>query len=305
MRNLRVQDGDAVSQSAVIEVGPAELLPAGLGPQDVTADGPRPLGKIVTVFSAKGGTGKTVVSTNLAVALHAGGARRGCIVDLDLEFGDVAITLGLAPNRGIIDAVSFDLATCSDTEFDTLFTTVRPGLDCILGPVNPGDAEQVSPAVVAELLQQLRRRYDYVLVDTPSQLSEHVLEALDASDYHVLITTPEIPSLKNLRLTLDMLDLLAYSQQSRFIVLNRADPRVGLSAEDAESAILTPLAARIPASHEVTAAINSGVPITISRPNHPVSTAIQQFANDNFGQAPVTAVRPAGRFGLKSRMRSI
>jgi pilus assembly protein CpaE len=273
---------------------------------DAAAPQSRVPGKVVTVFSPKGGTGKTVIATNLAVALNAAGAHRVCLLDLDLEFGDVAISLSLAPVHSLIDAVYQDLSAPVDDRIDALITAWLPDLDCVLAPVNPGDATQISPAIVADIIQHLRRRYDYIVIDTPAHFSEHVLEALDAAEHHVLITTPEIPALKNLRLTLDMLSMLSYRTDSRTIVLNRTDPRAGLSTADAESAISTPISALIPASPDVSASINAGVPITLSEPNHPVSLAIRELADRAITGTPAatTADQRSSRFGLKRRMRS-
>jgi pilus assembly protein CpaE len=265
---------------------------------------PRPAGRVITVFSPKGGTGKTVISTNLAVALNADGISRVCLVDLDLEFGDVAISLGLTPVRSLIDAVDQDESLDEDEQVNALLTSWRRELDCVLAPVSPGEAEKISPALVNSLIKKLRARYDYVVIDTPAQFSEHVLEALDASDHHVLITTPEIPALKNLRLTLDMLDLLAYRNASRAIVLNRADAKAGLSAEDAARAVNREITAQVPASQAVSTSINLGVPILLSEPNHPVSVAIREFADHWITGVPVIAVRRTSRFGLKLRMRT-
>ncbi len=263
----------------------------------------RPIGQVVTVFSPKGGTGKTVMATNVAVALNEDGARRVCLIDLDLEFGDVAISLGLPPTRSLIDAVSPDPKLSEEEQLEALVTPWQPQLDCVLAPVSPGDAEKISTAVVAELIGKLRSRYDYVVIDTPAQFSEQVLEALDASDHHVLITTPEIPALKNLRLTLDMLDLLAYRHAARSIVLNRCDPKSGLSAADAATAIGCEITALVPASPAVSASINAGEPISLREPNHEVSGAIRDFAQRWITGVPETAVRKS-RFGLRLRMRS-
>jgi pilus assembly protein CpaE len=263
-------------------------------------------GRIVTVFSAKGGCGKTTVATNLAVALNAGGARQVCLVDLDLAFGDVAISLQLTPSRNLIDAVDTSIVSGDeDDRVDALLTPFRPGLDCILAPVEPGDAEKVPAAVVGDLLERLRRRYDYVVIDTPSQFSEHVLAALDASQHHVLLATPEIPALKNLRLTLDMLDLLSYNRGARSIVLNRADSHVGLSAADVENAIKSPIAVHIPSSRDVPASINLGVPIAVSKPDHPVSQAIRLLADRTVVGEPTVARRRFGRHAKKMGTRSI
>jgi len=237
---------------------------------------PAPAGKVVTVFATKGGCGKTTLATNLAVTLAAG--HRVCLVDLDLAFGDVAISLQLQPKRSLVDAVAMGEGM-DETGISGLLTPFRRGLDCVLAPVEPGDAERVPATLIEDLLRVLRGMFDYVVVDTPPQFNEHVLKALDAADLHVLPTTPDVPTLKNLRLTLEMLDLLGYPREARALVLNREDARVGMTAADVERALATPLAARIPASLEVTASINRGVPITVEQPDHKVSVAIREFAN--------------------------
>jgi pilus assembly protein CpaE len=239
----------------------------------------------------------------MAVALNANGVRRVCLLDLDLEFGDVAISLGLSPVRSLIDAVSQDLSGSMDDRVDALLTPWRPGLDCVLAPVNPGDAAKISPDVIADLVLHLRSRYQYVVIDTPTQLSEHVLEALDAADHHVLITTPEIPALKSMRLALDTLDLLSYRSATRTIVLNRSDPSVGLTTAEAEGAICSRITALIPASPAVSVSINIGVPIALAEPNHPVSMAIRDLAERAITGVPVTTDRRR-RFGRKLRMLS-
>lgn len=242
--------------------------------------GVSPAGRTITVFSPKGGTGKTTIATNLAVALHQGGRRRVCLLDLDLEFGDVAISLSLEPIKSLVDAVTDDVERDEDDAIALLLTEYRPGLDCILAPIEPGDAVKIPPDIVTALLTVLPYRYDYIVVDTPSQLSENVLAALDASDHHVLIANPEIPSLKNLRLTLDMLDLLRYGHDMRSIVFNRADDASGLTDADVQNALRAPVAAHVPASRDVPASINRGVPIVAAKPDHPVSKAIRRFAAD-------------------------
>jgi pilus assembly protein CpaE len=261
-----------------------------------------PRGQVVTVFSAKGGTGKTTISTNLAVALAEGGTYRVCLVDLDLAFGDVAISLQLNPRRTVVDALSLG-EELDSAKVASLVTNYSPGLDCILAPVEPGDAEKIPASLVAEIVALLGGMYDYVVIDTPAQFSEHVLVALDASHHHVLITTPEVPALKNLRLTLDMLDLLSYSRNSRLIVFNRSDADVGLSAADVERVVKSPITAHVPSSREVPASINRGTPLTAEQPEHAVSRAIRLFAQEHVIGEPVAEVaRRSGR-GLRLRRR--
>ena len=116
---------------------------------------PRPDGQIVTVFAAKGGCGKTTLATNLAVALAAGTGCRVCVVDLDLAFGDVAISVQLDPARTIVDALPM-AGHLDVTGAASLLTRYRPGLEMLLAPVTPGDAEKIPPALVGELLTVLR-----------------------------------------------------------------------------------------------------------------------------------------------------
>jgi Flp pilus assembly CpaE family ATPase len=250
-----------------------------LAPAPAAGAVPDRRGRVATVFSSKGGCGKTTLATNLAIALHAAG-RRVCLVDLDLAFGDVAIFLQLTPMRTVVDAVA--MADRMDpTGVASLLTPWRPGLDCLLAPVAPGDADKVTPAMIGELLRVLSGMYDHVVVDTPAQFSEHVLVALDLSDLHVLLTTPDIPALKSIRLTLDMLDLLGYEREGRAVVLNRSDAKVGLTIEDVQRVVRCPLGARVPSSRDVPAATNRGMPIVAGSPRHAVSTAVRRFAEQH------------------------
>jgi pilus assembly protein CpaE len=164
------------------------------------------------------------------------------------------------------------------TGASSLLTRYQPGLEMLLAPVTPGDAEKIPASLVAELLTVLRGMFDYVVVDTPAQFSEHVLTAMDASAHHVLLTTPDVPALKNLRVTLDMLDLLSYPRQIRSVVVNRSDSKVGLSLEHVERVVRCPIVAQVPSSRAVPISINQGTPITLATPTHPVSQSISKFA---------------------------
>jgi Flp pilus assembly CpaE family ATPase len=247
-------------------------------------------GRIVTVFAAKGGCGKTTLAINLAVVLARDTGLRVCVVDLDLAFGDVAISVQLDPARTMVDALSM-AGHVDTTGALSLLTRYGPGLEMLLAPVAPGDAERVPPALVGELLAVLSNMFDFVVVDTPAQFSEHVLIAMDNSAHHVLLTTPDVPALKNLRVTLDMLDMLSYPRQIRSVVLNRSDSKVGLSLEDVERVVRCPIVAHIPSSRAVPVSINKGTPITMATPEHPVSQAITRFARERLSGAPVPAAR--------------
>ncbi|TCO45505.1 MinD-like ATPase involved in chromosome partitioning or flagellar assembly [Kribbella antiqua] len=234
-------------------------------------------GRIIAVFAAKGGCGKTTVATNLAVALCARGTRPVCLVDLDLQFGDVASVLGLRAERSMLQALEW-AGELTVPLTAALMTPLRPGLDCLLAPTGPGEAHQIPPSLVAELLSILPTAYDFVVVDCPAVFNGVVLAALDAAHHQVVVTTSERPALKNLRLTLDVLDLL-YDATTRSVVLNKSDGRTGLTAAEIDQLIRSPVADCLPRWDDVPASINRGEPLALAYPDHPVSQAVRRLAD--------------------------
>ena len=235
-------------------------------------------GKIITVFSAKGGVGKTTMSTNLAVYLASVGAKT-LLVDLDLMFGDVAISLQLQPHGSVRDVVAMS-GHLDDQGVQSVVTRhEESGLDVIAAPADPADADRVPSHVIIELLRVARGKYDYVIVDTPPSFTEHVLAAFDVSDLTVLIATLDIPAVKNLRIAINTLDTLGASKETRTIVLNRADAKVGLKADDVEAALKAPISANVPNSLTVPASVNRGVALVLDDPRNPVSLAIRDLAD--------------------------
>lgn len=237
-----------------------------------------PEGKVITVFSAKGGVGKTTLSTNLAVHLQRSG-HATLLVDLDLSFGDVAISLQMAPTKSVVDAVAMS-GNLDKQGLTSLVSTHEPsGLDVISAPSDPGAADRIPAATVSELLRVARTAYEFVVVDTAPSFTEPVLAAVDTSDALVLIATLDIPAVKNLRVVIDTLDMLGAPKEGRIIVLNRADTKVGLKGEDVEAAIQQPIALSIPNSLAVPSSVNRGVPIVLDDPGHPVSVAIRELGD--------------------------
>lgn len=261
-------------------------------------EGTTPDGRVITVFSAKGGCGKTTLATNLAISLAHGGSRRVCILDLDLAFGDVAIMLQLVPERTIADLIPV-ADRIDETGVRTMLTPYCPGVDAMLAPVQPAIAEEVTRDLVADLIELARAMFDYVVIDTPPHFNDVVLAALDASHLYVLVATPDLPALKNLRVTLDMFEMLDYQRDHRVVVLNRADARVGLTAADIERVIRVPIASHVPSSRDVPISVNKGVPIVLDSPGHPVSTAIRELANGRL--AGEAASQTKGLRGLLTR----
>src|SRR2546430_11230035 len=186
--------------------------------------------------------------------------------------------LQLTPDKTIADLIHAG-AGIDETGLRTTFTPSVPGVDTLLAPVQPEIAESVTRELVGELIYLARGMYDDVIVDTRPAFNETVLAALDASHGYVLVATPELPALKNLRVTLDMFDLLDYRRENRIVVLNRADAKVGLSGADIERVVRAPIAALVPSSRDVPVTVNRGVPIVLDNPGHPVSNAIRDLAN--------------------------
>ena len=234
-------------------------------------------GKVIMVFNAKGGCGKTTMSTNLGAYIASTGARV-LLVDLDVAFGDVAISLQLRPKASFADLVAMS-GHIDAQGLASVVTTHESGLDALCAPSQPSEADRISGELVSEVLRVARRSYDYVIIDTPPAFSQHVLVALDQCDMLVLLATLDIPSVKNLRLTMDTLDLLGHPGEGRIVMLNRSDAKVGLRTEDVVAAIKQPIAAMIPSSYHVPASVNRGVPIILDEPKHPVSVALRSFAD--------------------------
>jgi pilus assembly protein CpaE len=235
------------------------------------------LGRVITVFSAKGGVGKTTIATNLAMALGDQGNRQVCLVDLDLAFGDVAITLQIFPARTIADAVPMqhDL----DIEgLESLLTPYHDGVSALVAPVQPDAKDAISSQLVARILELLRHRFQFIVVDTPPAFDDQVLQAFDASDQILLVATPDVPALKNLKIALEMMSLLNYPRERCSLVLNRADAKVGITADEASTTLAMGITCSIPSSRDVPASINRGEPIVSSEPRHSVSCAIQSLA---------------------------
>jgi len=270
----------------------------GVGPDAGGASGD---GLVVTVFSAKGGCGKTTLATNLGAAL-ASADRDVCVLDLDLAFGDVAIALQLHPAHTIADAPR--LGGLDEPGLRGLLTQHSRGLSVLAAPTEPGAGDQIEARLVGDLLRVLRRMFDVVIIDTPAAFSDQVLAAFDATDLFLLIATLDIPALKNLKLTLETMDLLNYPRDRWRVVLNRADAKVGLTVPEAERALHTTISAQIPSSRSVPISVNRGVALVHEDPTHPVSQEIRRLADTITAlshQAGPNGTGSTGRRGLLRR----
>lgn len=238
------------------------------------ADAPR--GKVITVFSTKGGVGKSLVATNLGVAMADTG-RSVCLVDLDVNSGDVAIMLQITPQRTITDLVGFN-GVIDAEGIASILTRHSDHLSIVAAPVRLDSPDQASPDDIAKLLDALRRMVDFVVVDTSGVFDDNALTALDRSDVIVLVGTLDIPSLKALKLATSTLDLLNFPKSSWKFVLNRADGKVGLTVEDYEKTLGLKADCSLVSSREVLAAVNRGEALVSAYPGHPNTKALVTFS---------------------------
>ena len=234
-------------------------------------------GRIVTVFSPKGGTGKTVTATNLATALVKHAGKRTLLLDLDLQFGDAAIMLSIEPDRTIQDL----MAAPGELDVEKLAGyTLRhtSGVDVLPAPVRPEDAELVTEPKLARLLEVARESYDVIVVDTSPFFHGPMLATLDRTDELLLVCGLEVPTIKNVRLSLQTLELLSFPPNRIRMVLNRANSNVGLKRSEVEAALETKISFELPSDRAVPLSVNRGQPVVLAEPGCDFARAIKDLA---------------------------
>lgn len=261
--------------------------PAGAGPK----------GRIITVLSPKGGSGKTTVASNLAVNLAGAGHDQVAIVDLDTQFGDVATALRLLPEHTLADAARAQ-AHPDAMVLKTYLTSHPSGLWALCGPDSPAEGEEISPELAKAVVQGLSDEFGHVVVDTSAGLTEHTLSVLEVSTDLLLVCAMDVPSVRSLRKLVDALELLGMTHQRRHFLINRADSKVGLDSKDVEATVGLPVDAAIPSSRLVPLSMNQGTPIVESQPRSPVARQFTALAQRFVDQPASTS--PSGRFLRKA-----
>lgn len=263
------------SKSAQVRISP--VSPNGAMGTSVRALG-LSQGKIVTVYSPKGGTGCTTIAVNLALALHNEDTRV-VLVDANLQFGDVAVFVNEQGKNTIIDLAPRVDELDPDVVEEIMIKHEPSGIHILAAPQRPELAEKVSADQFAKVLNYLRRMYAYVVVDTTPILTDITLSAIDASDTIVLITTQDIPAIKNARLFLDLLQTMGIDRERIVFTMNRFDKRIAITPERVGENLKQEVKAVIPLDERVVIpAVNRGVPFMLDNKSQPVARGIFALA---------------------------
>jgi pilus assembly protein CpaE len=245
---------------------------AGVGPQPAT----KPT-RVIVVVSPKGGSGKTMVAVNLAVALARVHPNEVALLDLDVQFGDVASGLHLLPEHSLVDVVRSG-AAIDATSLKVLLTAHASTLWVLAAPELPADADEVTAPLAARTLQMLATEFPIVVVDTGAGLDELTLAAAELATDLVFVPTMDVSSIRGLRKELAVLDSLGLTTAKRHVALNRADSKVGLDLRDVEAALGLPVDVALASSRAVPLAVNQGLALVESDPRAAITRQLDELA---------------------------
>jgi pilus assembly protein CpaE len=272
---VTIDAGESQIRQAIERVG--ETMTGMVTRAEAAAD-TQTLGKVIVTFSTKGGVGKSVVATNTAVTLATECAGRVALVDCDLQFGDVAVLLGIPPVHTTTDAAGAINGADAQLMEGLLATHKESSLRVLCAPVEPSAGDQITAEEMTGIVQMLRRMFDWIVVDMPPHFDDVVLALIEEADHVLLVASMDIPSIKNLKVGIQTLDLLAIAGGKLRLVLNRANARVHLDVSDVERALGVPAEFRIPSDIAIPQSVNRGVPVVLDKPRAPAALALRNVA---------------------------
>ena len=267
-----------------------------------------PAGKVITVFSAKGGAGCSTIATNLACALRAEHNAKVALWDTSFQFGDIGVMLNIQPTRTIVDIMP-QIDDLDEDLLNNVMLSHASGVKVLLAPPEPQYADSIRVNHLEMIIDVMRRVYDFIIIDTWTSLYDQVLTVLDAADRIILLLIPEIPAVKNTRLYFDIADGLNYPPEKNMLVLNKWDRRSGIRPEKLQGAFNHPLDGLIPLDERtVLSSINQGTPFVLSYKTAPISQGVFELSKHLFEalrpepEAPAVVEMPnaqtqAGRLG--------
>jgi pilus assembly protein CpaE len=287
-----------LTDGIVFTIKKAHSLAAGRPAGAATKSSAAIEGKVVTFFSPKGGAGKTVLACNLAATFARQQQRKTLLLDLDLQFGDAAIMMGIEPEKTIYDLVMARRELDSDS-LAGYVTAHSSGVHVLPAPLRPEDAELVTEERLGHLFAVAKESYDVIVVDTPPFFHGPVLSTLDRTDQLVLVASLDVPSVKNVKLTMQTLDLLHYPKERRHMLLNRSGSKVGLKPQEVERALEMKVEFEVPVDREVAVSVNRGVPLVLSNPRSGVGKALLDMADKLVPQRTAAASTGGKKFRRK------
>ena len=293
-----VHELEKVKRARYAQAAPAAASPPGAVGAATPA---RDNGKIITFFSPKGGVGRTTIATNLAVALHQTTQKPVVLVDGSLPFGDIAVILNMSPKaKTIADLVgSFD--TIDSDVLETVLVTHSTGIKVLLAPPTPESTELITGANIKQVLELLREKYTYIVVDTWPSFQEQVITMLDVADIILTLMTLEITSLKNVRVFMEIAEKLGYGAEKLQLVANRNDSSGGIKASDVEASLGRKIPHTIVSDgRTLVLAVNRGVPFVISHRESQVAKDIFALAQRLVADAPETAAAAPPKAAARS-----
>ena len=277
---------------AVRRVGQT-ISPGRSGPKPAVGEDSGELGQVITVFSTKGGAGKSMIATNLGVLLAQRSSGTVALVDADLQFGDIAVMLKLAPQHTVVDAVgSFDRLDAGFLE--SLLSTHPPsGLKVLPAPLEPAFADQVGADQMTTIVKLLRTFCTHVVIDTPAYFNDVVLSLIEESDDVLLVAGMDIPNIKNVKIGLQTLRLLNTPMSKLHLILNRANSKVKLEVSEVERTLQIKAEALVPSDVVVPQSVNKGTPVVLDAPKSDVSKSLEKLA-DLFAPASEPVAKKRG-----------
>jgi pilus assembly protein CpaE len=257
------------------------------------------LAPMICILGPKGGTGKTLVSTNLSTALALAG-HRTVLVDLDLQFGDVGLALGLRPDKTIYD-LSHSGGSLDEDKLAAYLVSHMSGLRVLLAPTRPDQASSVTVDFLRDIFTNLRAMSDYVVIDTPPGFTPEVIAAIDGSSDVCMVGMLDSLSLKNTKLGLETLELMGYDSERIALVLNRADTRVGITHDDVHAIIGRAPEVFVPSDRDIPISVNEGTPIVMHDERSEAARAFRRLAERYTQGEPAPAPVDVPTTGTRKR----
>jgi pilus assembly protein CpaE len=235
------------------------------------------LSPMICILGPKGGTGKTLTSCNLAVSLAQDG-HKVALVDLDLQFGDVGLALGLAPERTVYDLAKAGGSLDSEKVSSFLVEHPSSGVHVLMAPTRPDQASSITVEFLREVYAALRAGHDFVVVDTPPGFTPEVIASIDSSSHVCMVGMLDSLSLKNTKLGLETLELMGYEKERIRVVLNRSDSRVGISHDEVVAIVGTSPDVLVPSDRDIPCSVNEGTPVVSSHARSEAARAFRSLA---------------------------